>query len=127
MKASKTVIAAAVATLLAGPALAQMDMPGPGKPQGGGMDHGSMSMTTPAGKEAVGTGTVKKVDPAKHRVNLSHGPIPAINWPAMTMEFAVAPDVNLSALKPGQEVEFTLAPKPGAKGEYTVTGVKPKG
>jgi Cu(I)/Ag(I) efflux system periplasmic protein CusF len=78
------------------------------------------------GQSVTATGTVKKVDAAKRVVNLSHGPIAAIDWPAMTMEFAVAPDVNLSAVKPGQEVEFTLAPKAGAKGEYTVTGVKPK-
>jgi Cu/Ag efflux protein CusF len=123
MKASKTVIAAAAAALLAGPALAQMDMPGPGKPQGGGMDHGSMSMTTPAGKGATGTGTVKKVDPAKHMVNLSHGPIPAINWPAMTMDFSVAPEVDLGSVKAGQAVEFTLAEAGG--GKYTVTSIKP--
>ncbi len=126
MKASKTVIAAAVVAvvaLLTGLALAQMDMPGPGKPQGGGMDHGSMSMTTPAGKGATGTGTVKKVDPAKHMVNLSHGPIPAINWPAMTMDFPVAPDVDLGSVKAGQSVEFTLAEAGG--GKYTVTSIKP--
>jgi hypothetical protein len=39
----------------------------------------------------------------------------------------VSPDVNLSTVKPGQEVEFTLAPTPGKKGDYTVTGLKPKG
>jgi len=104
MKKMMTALALAAA-LLAAPAMAQ---------QGGG-------------QTVTATGTVKKVDAAKHVVNLSHGPIPAISWPAMTMDFAVAPDVNLSAVKPGQEVEFTLAPKPGAKGEYTVTGVKPKG
>jgi Cu(I)/Ag(I) efflux system periplasmic protein CusF len=78
-------------------------------------------------KSVTATGTVKKVDAAKHVVNLSHQAIPAINWPAMTMDFVAAPDVDLSALKPGQQVEFTLTPKPGAKDEYTVTAVKPKG
>jgi Cu/Ag efflux protein CusF len=123
MNASKSVIAAAIATLLAGPALAQRDISGHGKPQGGGMDHGSMSMTTPAGKGAAGTGTVKKVDPAKRMVNLSHGPIPAINWPAMTMDFPVAPEVDLGSVKAGQSVEFTLAEAGG--GKYTVTSIKP--
>lgn len=122
MKAHKTVIAAAVATLLAGPALAQMDMSGHGKPQGG-MDHGSMSMDKPAAKGAVGTGTVKKVDTAKRTVNLSHGPIPAINWPAMSMDFQVAPEVDLSGVKTGQSVEFTLAD--AGSGNYTVTSIKP--
>lgn len=107
MKSKLTTALALAGALFAAPAMGQ---------QGGAQ-----------GQAVTATGTVKKVDPAKNVVNLSHRPIPAINWPAMTMEFAVAPDVNLSALKPGQEVEFTLAPKPGAKGEYTVTGVKPKG
>jgi Cu/Ag efflux protein CusF len=123
MKVSKIVIAAAIAAFLTGPALAQMDMSGQGKPQDSGTDHGSMSMATPAGKGATGTGTVKKVDPAKHMVNLSHGPIPAINWPAMTMDFPVAPDVDLGSVKAGQSVEFTLAE--ASAGKYTVTSIKP--
>lgn len=123
MKAHKTVIAAAVATLLAGPALAQMDMSGQGKPQAGGMDHGAMSMAKPASKDATGTGTVKKIDAAKRTVNLSHGPIPAINWPAMTMDFQVAPGVDLSGVKAGQSVVFTLAEAGG--GTYTVTSITP--
>jgi Cu(I)/Ag(I) efflux system periplasmic protein CusF len=56
-------------------------------------------------------------------VNLSHGPIPAINWPAMTMDFSVAPEVDLSSVKAGQSVAFTLAEAGG--GKYTVTSIKP--
>lgn len=122
MKAYKTVIAATVAMLLDGPALAQMDMSDPGKPPGGGMDQDAMSTAKPAGKEATGTGTVKKVDVAKRIVNLSHGPIPAINWPAMTMDFQVAPGVDLGGVKAGQSVVFTLV---GAGGNYTVTSITP--
>ena len=69
------------------------------------------------------TGTIKRVDPAKRTMNLSHGPIPAVNWPAMTMDFAVAPEVDLSALKPGQQVEFRMK---GSGMSYTITEVKPK-
>src|SRR5450755_4877698 len=36
---------------------------------------------------ANATGTVTAVNPANHKVTFDHGPIPAINWPAMTMEF----------------------------------------
>jgi Cu(I)/Ag(I) efflux system periplasmic protein CusF len=105
MKSKLTAALALAAALAAAPAVAQQ----------------------PAqGKAVTATGTVKKVDPAKHVVNLSHREIPAIAWPAMTMDFAVAPDVNLSSVKPGQEVEFTLVPTPGSKGDYTVTSVKPK-
>ena len=69
------------------------------------------------------TGTIKKVDQAKRTVNLSHAPIPAVNWPAMTMDFAVAPEVDLSALKPGQQVEFKMK---GSGMAYTITEMKPK-
>src|SRR5262249_4740959 len=31
--------------------------------------------------DAHGTGTVNSVDPAQHKVNLSHNPIPEIGWP----------------------------------------------
>lgn len=97
------------ATILSGPALAQM-------PSG-------MQMSDPA-KTVSATGSVKKVDAAKRVVNLSHGPIPAISWPAMTMDFAVAPDVDLSAVKAGQNVEFTLVPGKGK--DYVLTSIKPK-
>ncbi len=105
MNSKLTTALALAAALFAAPAMAQ---------QGG------------QGQSVTGTGTVKKVDAAKHTVNLSHEPIPAINWPAMTMDFAVAPNVDLLNVKPGDQVEFTLVPKPGAQGEYTVTNVKRK-
>jgi Cu(I)/Ag(I) efflux system periplasmic protein CusF len=75
------------------------------------------------GDAVSAAGTVKKVDTAKRTLNLSHGPIPAVNWPAMTMDFAVAPDVDLSALKPGQQVEFKMK---GSGMTYTIIDVKPK-
>ena len=75
------------------------------------------------GDTVSATGTIKKVDAAKRTVNLSHGPIPAVNWPAMTMDFAVAPEVDLSSLKPGQQVEFKMK---GSGMTYTITEVTPK-
>ena len=68
---------------------------------------------TPADNDAHGTGTVNSVDPAQHKVNLSHNPIPEIGWPAMTMEFPVAPSVDLKAIKPGTRVNFTIEQQPG--------------
>lgn len=73
----------------------------------------------------TGTGTVKVVDAKTHKLNLAHDPIPAIKWPAMQMDFQVAPDVDLSALKVGQAVEFTLTPT--SSGSYSISSVKPKG
>ena len=37
---------------------------------------------------------VNSVDPGQHKASMSHVPIPEIGWPAMTMEFPVAPSVD---------------------------------
>ena len=56
-----------------------------------------MQMAHAGHNDAHGTGTVNSVDPAQHKVNLSHNPIPEIGWPAMTMDFPVAASVDLKA------------------------------
>ncbi len=116
-----TMIAAALAVLTtAGFAQAQgmqgMDM----------KDHGSMRgmhMGKQADADAKGTGTVKKVDAEKRTVNLAHGPIEAIGWPAMVMDFQVAGGVDLSGVAAGQEVEFSLARNGN---NYVVTSIAPR-
>lgn len=50
-------------------------------------------------------GVVESVDPAARTVTIAHEPVPALQWPAMTMNFK-APDADLSALKPGDRVSF---------------------
>ncbi|MSP49016.1 MAG: copper-binding protein [Alphaproteobacteria bacterium] len=100
----KLSMAMAAILILSGPVLAQA----PGDPA----------------KGVSATGTVRKVDAEKRIVNLSHGPIPAVRWPAMTMDFAVAPGVDLTGVRPGQTVDFTLAPGPGK--DYVIMQVKPK-
>jgi Cu(I)/Ag(I) efflux system periplasmic protein CusF len=72
-----------------------------------------------------GTGTVNSVDQAARKVNLSHGAIPQIGWPAMTMDFPVAPSVDLKAVTPGMRFDFTLDRGPdGAFVIETLTPVK---
>ena len=75
-----------------------------------------------ATKTAAGTGTVTAMDTAKRKVTLDHGPIPEINWPAMKMEFSVAPSVDLSKVKTGDRVRFTLS---GSGNSYTVQSINP--
>ena len=41
-------------------------------------------------------------------LTLEHDPIEALGWPAMTMDFTVAEGVDISQLKPGDRVRFTL-------------------
>src|SRR5437899_1180072 len=70
-----------------------------------------------ATQSATATGTITALDGPGRKVTLDHEPIPAINWPAMKMEFPVAPSVDLSKVKTGDRVRFTLS---GSGSSYTV-------
>ncbi len=41
-------------------------------------------------------------------VTLAHGPVPALQWPAMTMNFTVADSVPLAGISVGNQVDFTF-------------------
>ena len=86
---------------------------------------GDMRMAHAGHNDAHGIGTVNSVDAAQHKVNLSHQPIPEIGWPAMTMEFPVVPAVDLSAIKPGSRVNFTI--EKGQSGMYEIKAIAPAG
>ena len=89
-------------------------------------EHGGEMQTAHEGhSDAHGTGTVNSVDPTQRKVNVSHAPIPEIGWPAMTMEFPVAPSVDLKAIKPGMSVNFTIVQQPG--GMYEIRAITPSG
>jgi Cu(I)/Ag(I) efflux system protein CusF len=60
----------------------------------------------PAAKTGSGTGVIKAVDTKAGKLTLHHGPVAALGWPAMTMDFKAAPDV-LKGAKAGQKVKFT--------------------
>jgi Cu/Ag efflux protein CusF len=75
-----------------------------------------------ASATAKATGTVTALSAADRKVTLDHGPIPAIKWPPMKMEFAVAPNVDLSKVTTGQKVDFTLS---GSGSSYTVQSITP--
>jgi Cu/Ag efflux protein CusF len=74
---------------------------------------------------AHGTGTVTAVNAAQRKIGMQHEPIPSLGWPAMAMEFAVAPSVNLQGIQPGSRVNFSL--ERGADGMYVIQSVQPAG
>jgi Cu(I)/Ag(I) efflux system protein CusF len=86
---------------------------------------GEMQMAHEGHNDAHGTGTVNSVDPTQHKVNMSHAPIAEIGWPAMTMEFPVAPSVDLKAIRPDIRVNFTIEQQPG--GMYQIQSIAPAG
>ena len=71
---------------------------------------------------ASATGTVTAINAADRKITFNHGPIPEIKWPAMKMEFPVVPSVDLSRVKVGDKVRFTLS---GSGNSYTVQSISP--
>ncbi|MDR3323368.1 MAG: copper-binding protein [Zoogloeaceae bacterium] len=63
---------------------------------------------TPQAVLATGQGIVKHLDPARLRLTLAHEAIEKLNWPAMTMSFAVTDKSLLNGLKVGDTVRFEL-------------------
>jgi len=51
-------------------------------------------------------GEVVAIDKAAGKVKLKHEPVPELDWPAMTMFFAVVDKSQLDALEVGNHVEF---------------------
>jgi Cu(I)/Ag(I) efflux system membrane fusion protein len=65
------------------------------------------------------SGKINSVDVEGRKVNVSHGAIKEIPMMAMTMNFGVAEDIDISALSEGMElpIEVTMT----GEGEFTVT------
>ena len=104
---------------------------------GSGMVHRSMpgikheprgdstQMVHSGHKHIQGTSTVNSIDPAGRKINVTHAPIPTIGWPSMTMDFAVAPSVDLNAAKPGTRIRFDM--EQGQDGMYVIQSITPAG
>jgi plastocyanin len=95
------------------------------------MNHHKMgqmadSGQSPASKAAAAgnqaTGKVNSVDVAGRKLNITHDPIKSLGWPKMKMEFDVEQSVDLSGIKAGDGVSFTL--KPQGADNYVVSAVK---
>lgn len=86
------------------------------------MDHSTMghSMESHAGK-AMGVGVIHRVSKLNRMVNLTHEPIPSLNWPEMTMDLPVAKSVDLGSLKAGDKVKFNLELRDDKK--YVITDI----
>ncbi len=116
MKKILLVSAVAVASFLSVAASAQM-MDGMEGMDMGHHANGTMPMT--ASYHAAGM--VKKLDAAAGRVTIAHGPVPSLNWQAMTMTFTVKDKKLLSNLGEGKKVDFDFIQKDG---DYVITAVR---
>jgi len=64
------------------------------------------------------SGSVDEIDLENKRIRISHGPIDELGWPSMTMVFDVRPAVDLTTVKVGQDVQFSLVQEHA--GEYVM-------
>ena len=70
-------------------------------------------------------GTVEAVDAGGGTVEVNHGPIPSLNWPAMTMEFKVKDKAMLAGVKKGQVIEIDIMQR--GPGEFVIERIAPAG
>ncbi|MDP1680811.1 MAG: efflux RND transporter periplasmic adaptor subunit [Burkholderiales bacterium] len=71
-------------------------------------------------------GKVAEIDVKAGRITLAHEAIPALKWPAMTMEFKVRDPKAIGTLKANDAVEFELSPQPEG-GDYVIERIAPQG
>lgn len=83
------------------------------------MDHSNMAASA---SEASAAGLIHQVNGAEKSVNLTHEPIPALNWPEMTMDMPVTNRVDLSGFKAGDRVHFSV--KLGMDGVYRIIAME---
>ncbi|MHC8309819.1 copper-binding protein [Pseudomonas sp. GT1P32] len=108
MKLTLIAVASTIVTLSLS-ALAE-DMPGM---KMDGMEGMQMTQETTQAPVATADGTIKAIDTVKHTVTISHGAVPAVQWPAMTMAFSATAE-QLAGLSAGDQVAFEFRSE-GAK------------
>jgi Cu(I)/Ag(I) efflux system membrane fusion protein len=67
-------------------------------------------------------GSVDAVDVSSGSVSMNHEAIPALQWPAMTMEFGLASQEVIKDVLPGQPVRFTFEDR--GDGEFVIVKVE---
>jgi Cu(I)/Ag(I) efflux system membrane fusion protein len=66
-------------------------------------------------------GVLNSIDLKNNKINLTHGPVKSLRWPAMTMDFTIKDASMLQGIKPGQQVSFEIIKE--AEQSYYVTKV----
>lgn len=68
-------------------------------------------------------GRLDEVDPKTGALTITHDPVPSLNWPKMTMEFAAANDAIAKGAQAGAPIRFEFVER--KPGEWVVTKIEP--
>ncbi|MCX7148570.1 MAG: efflux RND transporter periplasmic adaptor subunit [Rhodocyclales bacterium] len=82
----------------------------------GGLSAAPGDAAATAGKAVShqATGKLDAIDAKAGAVTVTHGPVPSLKWPGMTMDFVLANSSLIGNLKPGATIEFSFVErKPG--------------
>jgi Cu/Ag efflux protein CusF len=87
------------------------------------MDHSNMAMSDENMQGAVHAKAVVN-SIGDGTVNVSHGPIPEIGWPAMTMDMPLTPEAVIDGVAEGDEIVMMLIKR--KDGMYAVSAMMPE-
>ena len=68
-------------------------------------------------------GAIEAIDMKSNTLSISHGPVPTLKWPGMTMDFKVANPSLAVGVKRGSKIAFEFVER--APGEYVITKIDP--
>jgi len=73
-------------------------------------------------KSYQATGSIDSLDLASNSVSVTHQPIPALQWPAMTMDFGLASPAVAKGIAPGTPMRFEFEDR--GDGEFVITRIE---
>ena len=86
-------------------------------------DHSGHSMSSHDGMDGIhAEATIHTID--GDTVNLTHGPIAEIGWPAMTMDLGLLDGAMIEGVEAGDDVMMML--EKGPDGMYAIRALMPK-
>jgi Cu(I)/Ag(I) efflux system periplasmic protein CusF len=85
-------------------------------------DHAMPAQSGASSRPAPAEGEVRAVDRTQGTVVIKHGPLVALNMPAMTMEFTAGNPALLASVKPGDKVRFNAEQR--KDGALVVTSIE---
>jgi membrane fusion protein, copper/silver efflux system len=87
-------------------------------------DAAGASPQAGAGAGHHAEGTIDAIDAKTGMLTVTHGPVPSLKWPGMTMEFAPANATLAKDLKPGTAISFEFVER--KPGEWVITRIAPR-